>query len=135
MSKELATIFTRHQLTLPQLKEIESLGYELVFSESLAVLAKKTLKNVNDAEIIVGELIKIVRENSGRLAIFGVFPPIFRSTMYELNGSLAATSVQLITWESHNINRTPEGEPPQFQHERWIVTGYYFVEPEDITIN
>lgn len=122
MDEKYVILFTRHQLTDAQISEIETIT-KVKSSEfiNFAELATRTITPENVSEIFskLSEFIESVSAGS-TVYIFGVVPaPLKNKLLYRLFGP------DIHIYESWNLNRAPEGQKPEFEHYKWLLTGKY----------
>jgi hypothetical protein len=121
--------FSRHQPTDVQLKEIESLGFQLVELEMGMKMGAKSLDGEEEAFYALEAIYGQRKEHQAR-AVFGVFPtPLLgefvriptKQGIYAFSGKpvpkVIPTTPVYAAW---NVNRAKEGEKPQFTHKKWV---------------
>lgn len=124
-------LFTRHNLTLDQHKEIEEKTGESISAVAdwtrLAEASYDTISNIHE---VWDDLIDRITSEAGEdgLAIFGVFPAPIRAEMHRHDLGPPATPVnrddiRLVLYESWNTREHEPGrERPRFNHRRWVQT-------------
>lgn len=121
-------IFTRHDLTEKQLEEIAEFAEKHGLTENDIIdcsdLAKINIKDSEEGYFITRQLIE--RDGVSNKAIFGVIPTIVRKTLIELQSD-ELYDCYILTFESHNVQRSIEGEKPTFGHSQFYLTGIYKV--------
>jgi len=119
-----AVWFSRHTPTHAQVADAQAMGYTLVDIDEGKRLGAFSLQDNGDLKSLSTLLLGLAEE-SGAVAIFGVFA-------VPMQGQLARTAqdaVQLGEWQgvecyaSWNINRSPEGGEPTFEHNGWVCVG------------
>ncbi len=123
-------IFTRHPLTSEQWDEIkydadQFGGLEECEIVNLTDLASLNISSVEEAEEIFEKILKTLKtweDRTNHIEIYGVIPVPIRFLMF----SQAESSSSAIVNEAFNINRSPEGEKPNFVHYCWLPTGKIF---------
>lgn len=113
-----AVWFSRHSMTEAQAEEIASAGYEIFEDAKIAAFAAMNIKSEED----LMEVIKYMQllKNSGVQRFYGVFPPAIRSALLAWTGRFMGNTLEL--WESWNINRSPDGGKPSFEHKKFVLT-------------
>lgn len=113
-----AVWFSRHDITEAQAEEIAAAGYEIIEDSFASAMARKNL--ASDEEVM--EVIKYMQllKNSGVQRFYGVFPPAIRSALLAWTGMFGGNTLEL--WESWNIQRTPDGGKPTFEHKKFVLT-------------
>lgn len=120
--------FTRHKLTQIQLDQLPG-PVELDLTE----LASVNLTSLEEAERLWQDLKKRFSDKCKELSIsypdhtvlelYGVFPAPVRHFFQK--GSWKDGPASIFTFEAFNVNRAKEGEKPQFEHNGWLLTGFY----------
>lgn len=110
--------FSRHSMTEAQAEEIASAGYEIVEDVKTAEMAKQNL--ASDEEVM--DVIKYMQllKNSGVQRFYGVFPAVLRSALMAWSGMFGGNTLEL--WESWNVQRSPDGGKPTFEHKKFVLT-------------
>lgn len=110
--------FSRHALTEAQAEEIAAAGYEIIEDSFASAMARKNL--ASDEEVT--EVIKYMQllKNSGVQRFYGVFPAVLRSALLAWTGMFSGNTIEL--WEAWNIQRTPDGGKPTFEHKKFVLT-------------
>lgn len=113
-----AVWFSRHALTEAQAEEIAAAGYEIIEDSFASAMARKNL--ASDEEVT--EVIKYMQllKNSGVRRFYGVFPPAIRSALLAWTGMFSGNTIEL--WESWNVQRSPDGGKPSFEHKKFVLT-------------
>lgn len=113
-----AVWFSRHAITSEQAEEIAAAGYEVV--EDFKIKEYAGMNLASDEEIT--EVIKYMQllKNSGVNRFYGVFPPAIRSALLAWTGMFGGNTVEL--WESWNVQRSPAGGKPTFEHKKFVLT-------------
>lgn len=123
-----ALIFTRHQLTETQLTEIRAQwpddSVELI---DLSVIAGTALVNATDVNFVGEVILSVVRAASkgGQVVpLYGVIPAPLRAWLMKWDEDDPDNfwSFTLQIYEAWNIQRTPEGGKPTFEHKQWVLT-------------
>ena len=110
--------FSRHQPTAEQLAEIAKLGFELVQTDELTRMASASLETEQQAM----DLLSVFYHwrSIGTSAVFGVFATPVQNFLYLCEGSGLG---QLEFYSAWNIQRTPPGGKPTFQHKKFVLVG------------
>ena len=110
--------FSRHAMTEAQAEEIAAAGYEVGKDCKLTELAGVNI--TSDEEVM--EVIKYMQllKNSGVQRFYGVFPPALRSALMAWSGMFSGNTIEL--WESWNVQRSPDGGKPTFEHKKFVLT-------------
>ena len=111
--------FTRHKLTTAQLAEIGSVDADFMDLASLNILTEVQGEGIF---LQIAERCK----GKGDVNIFGVLPVPLRACFVahnETDPDYALPHIQV--WEAFNVNRSPEGQKPTFEHVAWLRTGSY----------
>lgn len=111
--------FSRHEITAEQAAEIAAAGYEVLKDCKLTELAGMNM--TSDEEVM--ETIKymmLLRDRSGVQRFYGVFPPALRSALLAWAGMFGGNTIEL--WEAWNIQRSPDGGKPSFEHKKFVLT-------------
>lgn len=111
--------FSRHSMTEAQAEEIAAAGYEVIEDSNLKGFAGKNM--TSDEEVIdVIMRFQLLRDMEGVKRFYGVFPPALRSSLLTWREKLGGAPIEL--WESWNIQRSPEGGKPTFEHKKFVLT-------------
>ena len=110
--------FSRHEITAEQSAEIAAAGYEVMEDCKLRDYAAMNI--TSDEEIT--EVIKYMQflKNSGVQRFYGVFPAVIRSALLAWTGMFGGNTLEL--WESWNVQRSPDGGKPTFEHKKFVLT-------------
>lgn len=110
--------FSRHSMTKEQAEEIAAAGYEVVKDCKLTELAG--INMTSDEEVREAINYMMLLRNSGVHRFYGVFPPALRSALMAWTGMFSGSTLEL--WESWNIQRSPDGGKPSFEHKKFVLT-------------
>lgn len=123
-------VFTRHVLTPIQDAEIRAASGGEGYLHR-ADLASRNIMTMDNAREICNELLAMFhnRVSSDKTcSLYGVFPTPLRAVFFEIeNEDGWRTGTPIYIFESFNINRAAEGQPPQFEHAGWLKTGMYVI--------
>lgn len=114
-----AVWFSRHSMTAEQAEEIAAAGYEIHNDAKIAEFAGMNL--ASDEEVM--EIIKYMMLLRDRYAVnrfYGVFPPALRSSLLAWTGMFGGNTLEL--WEAWNVQRSPDGGKPTFEHKKFVLT-------------
>lgn len=114
MKTSKAIWFSRHAITAEQAAEIAAAGYEVLEDAKVSEMA--TANITSDEEVM--EIIKymMLLRNSGVQRFYGVFPAALRAALLQFGGNT------LELWEAWNVQRTPDGGKPSFEHKKFVMT-------------
>jgi hypothetical protein len=121
---DLGLVFTRHALTEQQREEMNEMCVSVVDASDLA---SQSIESVEDAKTILNTIFERAGQKTWT-AIFGVIPVPLRAELLRrdnYNQGVGGAGPVVFTYESFNVNRAPEGEKPQFQHNGWLKTGAF----------
>lgn len=110
--------FSRHEITAEQAAEIAAAGYEIVEDAFIAKLAKVNM--TSDEEVMETIRYMMLLRNSGVQRFYGVFAPALRSALLAWTGMFGGNAIEL--WEAWNVQRTPDGGKPSFEHKKFVLT-------------
>lgn len=110
--------FSRHAMTEAQAVEIAAAGYEIVEDSFIAKLAKVNM--TSDEEVMDTIMYMMLLRNSGVQRFYGVFAPALRSALLAWTGRSSGNTIEL--WEAWNVQRTPDGGKPTFEHKKFVLT-------------
>lgn len=114
-----AVWFSRHAITESQSAEIAAAGYEIFHDDKVSEMA--TANMTSDEEVM--EIIMYMMLLRDRYAVnrfYGVFPPALRSALLAWTGMFGGNTIEL--WESWNVQRSPDGGKPTFEHKKFVLT-------------
>lgn len=111
--------FSRHALTEEQAAEIAAAGYEVIAD---AFASKMATANMTSDEEVMGVIMymQLLRDRVGVRRFYGVFPPILRAALLTWREKLGGAPIEL--WEAWNIQRSPDGGKPTFEHKKFVLT-------------
>ena len=111
--------FSRHDITDDQAAEIAAAGYEVITDD--AFVSKMAKQNMtSDEEFMEIVMYMMLLRNGGIRRFYGVFPPALRALLLKLKEKLGGAPIEL--WEAWNVQRTPEGGKPTFEHKKFVLT-------------
>ena len=111
--------FSRHDMTESQSAEIAAAGYEIYKDDFVSRMA--TANMTSDEEVMdVVMYIQLLRDRIGVERFYGVFPPALRSALLTWREKFGGAPVEL--WEAWNVNRSPDGGKPTFEHKKFVRT-------------
>ena len=111
--------FSRHDMTEAQAAEIAAAGYEVYKDAFVAKMA--TANMTSDEEVMeVITYIYLLRDRAGIRRFYGVFPPVLRSALLTWREKFGGLPIEL--WEAWNIQRSPDGGKPSFEHKKFVLT-------------
>ena len=114
-----AVWFSRHAMTEAQSAEIAAAGYEVVKDSKFTEFAGHNM--TSDEEVMeVIMYMQLIRDRGGVTRIYGVFPPIIRAALLTWREKFGGAPVEL--WEAWNIQRSPDGGKPSFEHKKFVLT-------------
>lgn len=114
-----AVWFSRHAITSEQAEEIASAGYEIYKDSFVARMA--TANMTSDEEVMeVIMYMQLLKDRAGIRRFYGVFPPALRSALLAWTGKFGGNTIEL--WEAWNIQRSPDGGKPTFEHKKFVLT-------------
>lgn len=113
-----AVWFSRHALTEAQAEEIAAAGYEVIEDAKVSALAIRNMTSDEEVMETIMYMQQLLR--SGIQRFYGVFPPAIRSALLAWTGMFGGNTLEL--WESWNIQRTPDGGKPTFEHKKFVLT-------------
>lgn len=116
--KSKAIWFSRHDITDDQAAEIAAAGYEVITDGNLKGFAVKNM--TSDEEVMEIVMYMMLLRNGGIRRFYGVFPPALRALLLKLKEKLGGGPIEL--WESWNIQRSPDGGKPTFEHKKFVLT-------------
>lgn len=105
-------------MTPNQAAEIAAAGYEVV-KDNVTGFAANNL--TSDEEVIdVIMRFQLLRDRVGVQRVYGVFPPVIRAALLTWREKLGGAPIEL--WEAWNIQRSPDGGKPTFEHKKFVRT-------------
>lgn len=110
--------FSRHEITAEQTAEIAAAGYEVIEDAKMSTIARKNLASDEEVMETVMYMQQLLR--SGVQRFYGVFPPALRSALLAWTGMFGGNTLEL--WEAWNIQRSPDGGKPTFEHKKFVLT-------------
>lgn len=114
-----AVWFSRHSMTEAQAAEIAAAGYEIHKDDFVSRMA--TANMTSDEEVMeVIMYMMLLRDRYAVNRFYGVFPPALRSALLAWTGKFGGNTVEL--WESWNVQRSPDGGKPSFEHKKFVLT-------------
>ena len=117
--KSKAIGFSRHDITDGQSAEIAAAGYEVITDGNLKGFAVKNMTSDEEVMDVICR-IQLIHDNGGIRRFYGVFPPALRSALITWREKLGGAPIEL--WESWNIQRSPDGGKPTFEHKKFVLT-------------
>lgn len=106
-------------MTESQSAEIAAAGYEVMEDCKLRDYASMNITSENDVmEVIM--YIQLLRDRAGIRRFYGVFPAVIRSALLTWREKFGGDPVEL--WEAWNVNRSPDGGKPSFEHKKFVLT-------------
>lgn len=111
--------FSRHDITEAQAEEITAAGYEIIEDSFASAMARKNLASDEEVMEVIMYMQQLLR-NSGVQRFYGVFPPAIRSALLAWTGMFGGNTLEL--WESWNVQRSPDGGKPTFEHKKFVLT-------------
>ena len=111
--------FSRHDMTESQAAEIAAAGYEVVKDCKLTELAGMNMTSDEEVREAIMYMM-LLRDRYAVNRFYGVFPPALRSALIAWTGMFSGNTIEL--WESWNIQRTPDGGKPTFEHKKFVLT-------------
>lgn len=111
--------FSRHAMTEAQAAEIAAAGYQVIEDAKVSTMAMANMTSDEEVRETIMYMQQLLR-NSGVQRFYGVFPPAIRSALLAWTGMFSGNTIEL--WESWNINRSPDGGKPTFEHKKFVLT-------------
>lgn len=110
--------FSRHEMTAEQAAEIAAAGYEVVKDSKFTEFAGHNM--TSDEEVMETIKYMMLLRNSGVQRFYGVFPPVLRAKLLAWTGTFGGNTLEL--WEAWNVQRSPNGGKPSFEHKKFVLT-------------
>lgn len=111
--------FSRHALTEAQAEEIAAAGYEVVKDSKFTEFAGHNMTSDEEVREVI-MYIELLRDRAGIRRFYGVFPAVIRSALLTWREKFGGDPVEL--WEAWNIQRSPDGGKPSFEHKKFLLT-------------
>ncbi len=111
--------FSRHALTAAQAAEIAAAGYEIFDGGKLSDYAAMNITEEKDVMDVIVHM-RVLSDIEGIRRFYGVFPPVIRAALLATKEQFGGAPVEL--WEAWNIQRTPAGGKPTFEHKKFVLT-------------
>lgn len=106
-------------MTAEQAEEIAAAGYEIFEDAKIAAFAAMNM--TSDEEVMeVIMYMMLLRDRYAVNRFYGVFPPALRSALLAWTGKFGGDTIEL--WEAWNIQRSPDGGKPSFEHKKFVLT-------------
>lgn len=139
--QKIAIIFSRYALP-PEQNPVSQDSYSTIIAAQGA--ASRLLESGYAAANVIEQLLAYAAaEEVETLDVYGAIPPILRAELHladlatspehyrgfvsQVRRPAAGHSVDLYLWEAHNLRLPQEGERPQFEFYRWVLTGHYLL--------
>ena len=106
-------------MTESQSAEIAAAGYEIHNDAKIAEFAGMNLASDEEVMEIIMYMM-LLRDRYAVNRIYGVFPPVIRSALLAWTGKFSRNTLEL--WESWNVQRSPNGGKPSFEHKKFVLT-------------
>jgi hypothetical protein len=108
--------FSHHDATREQVAEITTRGYELARESEGKSLGSMAINDESDLHVVMCSL-RFLKPD----AVFGVFSAPVQAAI-----SVAGQTTddrEVPCFAAWNVNRSPEGEKPQFEHRKFVRVG------------
>lgn len=111
--------FSRHAMTEAQAAEIAAAGYQVIEDAKVSTMAMANMTSDEEVRETIMYMM-LLRDRYAVNRFYGVFPPAIRSALLAWTGMFSGNTIEL--WEAWNVQRTPEGGKPTFEHKKFVLT-------------